>query len=164
MILDLKKVFLEEDETLPFACDLDLSETEIGGYHPFISPVKVKGFVRHEAGAAFFQAETEFVFCIPCDRCAEEIKKEYRYTFQHMLAPVLNDEDHDLYLQIEGYQLDVDELLRADILLELPSKYLCKPDCRGLCPKCGKNLNSGSCDCNTHQIDPRLEVLKQLID
>ena len=60
--------------------------------------------------------------------------------------------------------MDLDELIRTDILLELPTKFLCKEDCKGLCPTCGKNLNEGACNCQTHQIDPRLEVLKQLID
>lgn len=86
------------------------------------------------------------------------------YTFAHDLVLSLENEDDDSYIQIENYKLDLDELMRADILLELPTKFLCKEDCKGLCPVCGKNLNEGSCDCNLHQIDPRLEVLKKLID
>lgn len=164
MVLDLKDVFLNEGEILPFSCEIDLSSTDINGVYPFVSPVKAEGSVRNQAGAALLEARVSFDFCIPCDRCTEEIKKRYEYSFRHLLTPKLNDEDNDSYLEIEGYRLDVDELLRSDILLELPTKYLCKADCRGLCPKCGKNLNSGSCDCNLHQIDPRLEVLKQLID
>ena len=76
----------------------------------------------------------------------------------------LNEEDNDSYIEVQDYQLDLDELIRADILLELPTKFLCSPDCKGLCPKCGRNLNEGPCGCNTHQMDPRLEVLKKLID
>ena len=76
----------------------------------------------------------------------------------------IRDRDSDAYIQVDSGSLDLDELLRADILLELPTKYLCREDCKGLCAVCGKNLNDGPCNCNLHQIDPRLEVLKQLID
>ena len=55
-------------------------------------------------------------------------------------------------------------LLRDDILLELPTKFLCKPDCKGLCSQCGQNLNLGDCGCNQRRIDPRLEVLQQFFN
>lgn len=77
----------------------------------------------------------------------------------------MEEEDNDDYILVdESFKLDLDELLRSDILLELPYKYLCREDCKGLCPSCGKNLNEGPCSCNLHQVDPRLEVLKKLID
>ena len=76
----------------------------------------------------------------------------------------MNDEENDTLLLVENESIELDDLLREDILLELPTKFLCKPDCKGLCPGCGKNLNEGKCDCSARQVDPRLEVLKQLID
>ena len=51
----------------------------------------------------------------------------------------------------------------ADLVLELPLRYLCKPDCKGLCCRCGKNLNDGPCGCQK-EIDPRLAALRQLLD
>ena len=74
------------------------------------------------------------------------------------------EEDDDVIQIGPERTLDLDELLRSDILLELPYKYLCSEDCKGLCASCGKNLNEGPCGCNLHQVDPRLEVLKKLID
>ena len=59
------------------------------------------------------------------------------------------EEDSGEYIQVDDYKLDLDELIRTDILLELPTKFLCKEDCKGLCPTCGKNLNEGACDCQT---------------
>ena len=75
----------------------------------------------------------------------------------------LSEESGDDYIEAPDYKLDTDALLRDDILLELPSKFLCKESCKGLCPKCGKNLNEGPCNCNTNETDPRLAVLKQLL-
>ena len=57
--------------------------------------------------------------------------------------------------------MDLDELVRADLLLELPTKVLCREDCKGLCPKCGKDLNFGPCDCKK-EIDPRWQALSDL--
>ena len=59
--------------------------------------------------------------------------------------------------------LDLSDLLREELLLFFPTKMLCKPDCKGLCCKCGKNLNDGPCDCQK-DVDPRLESLLQLLD
>ncbi len=164
MILDLKKIFSNDNESLSFEYQLDLTSTDINGFYPFVSPLAVKGTVQNHSGSAQLEANVSFDFSIPCDRCATQINTHYQYTFHHVLVLSLNDEENDFYIQVENYQLDLDELLRADVLLELPTKYLCKPDCKGLCPVCGKNLNDGKCDCNMHQVDPRLEVLKQLID
>ena len=59
---------------------------------------------------------------------------------------------------------DAGELVREDIILSLPYRFLCREDCKGLCPVCGKNLNTGSCGCRSGKVDPRLEILKKLID
>ena len=70
--------------------------------------------------------------------------------------------DYDLRV-IEGDELDLDELIYSDIILLTPTKFLCKEDCKGLCPTCGKNLNEGDCACAKQQTDPRLEALRQLL-
>ena len=75
----------------------------------------------------------------------------------------LNHEDEDRFILVEQGQLDVDELVVSDILLSLPMKHLCLPDCKGLCPTCGRNLNEGPCGCKK-PIDPRLEALGKLLE
>ena len=70
----------------------------------------------------------------------------------------------DDYIEAPDYMLDTDALLRDDILLELPSKFLCKDSCKGLCPKCGKNLNMGRCGCPEKEPDPRLAALSKLLE
>jgi uncharacterized protein len=75
----------------------------------------------------------------------------------------LNADYSDEYTLADNDNIDLSVLLREDILLELPSKVLCKTNCKGICAVCGKNLNDGSCSCNKHMIDPRLEKLKELL-
>ena len=164
MLLDLRRVFVEEVKELPFSGTFDLSDTEIGGVHPFVSPVAFSGTVKPFAGEAQMEATVSFTFEVPCDRCTEIIRREFRYEFSHMLVRKLNQEDNDDYIVVEDEKIDVEALLRDDILLELPSKNLCREDCRGLCPLCGKNLNDGACGCQTKAVDPRLEVLKEWLN
>ena len=73
MLLDLRKVFENDDEILAFRDTLDLSDIEISGSYPFVSPVFATGQVKSLAGAAQMTVKVEFDFSIPCDRCAEQI-------------------------------------------------------------------------------------------
>ena len=84
-------------------------------------------------------------------------------SFTHVLVTELSNEDDDSYLVVEDGLLDIEELVVSDILLALPSKFLCKTDCKGLCPVCGTNLNDSECSCEKKQFDPRLEALKELL-
>lgn len=164
MILDLKKIFVDSQERLTFQTSMDLSDVDLNGAKPFLTPVSANGTVFTRAGAAVLEAVCTYGFSIPCDRCLEPVGGCQEKHFSHVLVRSLENEDNDTYIEVRDEQLDVDELLRADILLDLPTKFLCKPDCQGLCSSCGQNLNNGPCNCNMHQIDPRLEVLKKLID
>lgn len=164
MLLDFKKVFSGDLETLSFDYEMNLSSVDINGYFPFISPVRVSGMVKGHEGFAQLDVAVSFDFSMPCDRCTKMVRQKYDYTFSHVVVLSLEKDDDEDYVEARDYKIDLDELMRADILLELPSKFLCREDCKGLCPYCGKNLNEGKCQCNTHQIDPRLEVLKKLID
>ena len=70
----------------------------------------------------------------------------------------------DEYAVIEDGKLDLDEAIREELLLSFPMRILCQEDCPGLCPKCGKPKRLGDCGCPTWEPDPRLAVLKQLLD
>ena len=87
------------------------------------------------------------------------IDQRFDYTFSHKLIQSLEEEYNDDYIETPDLSLDLDELTSSDILLELPSKFLCKGDCQGLCQKCGHNLNLGDCGCNRKEVDPRLAIL-----
>ena len=60
-------------------------------------------------------------------------------------------------------KLDVDGLIYSEVVVNLPMKHLCKDDCEGICPKCGKDLNEGDCGCPAKEIDPRLQALADLL-
>ena len=71
------------------------------------------------------------------------------------------DEDSDEFIVVEDRRLDVDALVNEDVYLSLPYRMLCQPDCKGLCPVCGADLNEGPCSCEK-PADPRWDALKDL--
>ena len=74
------------------------------------------------------------------------------------------EESADEYIVIEDGKLMIDDAIREELMIDFPRKLLCSDDCEGLCPKCGKPKREGDCGCVTKEIDPRLEVLKKLLD
>ena len=75
-------------------------------------------------------------------------------------AAVSEDEDECL----RGYQADVDDLVYNEISVNWPMKILCRPDCKGICRVCGRDLNEGACECDTFIPDPRLAVIKDIFN
>lgn len=163
MILELKKVFLNENEHLTVSTELDLtSDSTKNGSFP--ETVKAQINVVNHAGVVVFETDVSFRYCFSCARCCEYFDRELTYRFSHILVTDPIEDNGSDYIEAPDYMLDTDALLRDDILLELPSKFLCKDSCKGLCPKCGKNLNKGKCDCTEKEIDPRLAVLSKLLE
>ena len=165
MLIDLKKYFSGEDISQRIDYTMDLSDVEMDGYKTFVSPVQISGEIRAFASSAELRVDVRYAYSMPCNRCLTETRKELHHSISHVLVNKLNDEeDFDDYIVVEGEKLDLDELIYSDIILLTPSKYVCKEDCKGLCPVCGQNLNEGDCTCQKQQTDPRLEALRQLLN
>ena len=164
MLLQLKDVFLSEGERLEVSYSLPMHDIDINGDYPFKSPVEITAAAANRAGLVELEVKAVFDYTARCDRCFEELVKHMEYTFTHGLASELMDDENDDYIETPDFTLELDEVVISDILLNLPSKNLCREDCRGLCPKCGANLNLEKCGCSSEAADPRLEILKQLLD
>lgn len=161
MILDLKDIFINQKDRLQVSYSKDLLSSE--SLYENVSCVNIDAEVTNSAGVVKLNLNISFSYDAPCDRCAVNLHKDYKNSFNHILV-LQCTEDKDDYIVIENYSLDLDLLARDDILLDKPSKILCSNDCKGLCPKCGVNRNYEKCNCKSYQVDPRLEVLKQFID
>ncbi len=128
-----------------------------------IKSIDVKGKVFNRTGIVSLEVNAVYELDTLCDRCAAPVKRNEELAIAHFLVSELNDEDNDEYYLVEDMNLNLDELVREDILLSLPTKILCREDCKGICPYCGTNLNEKQCDCKK-PVDPRLEALKQFLD
>jgi uncharacterized protein len=107
---------------------------------------------------------------LECTRCLSAFQTTTRFEIEEEFRPTLDilsgarlpqDPDQDIATLIdERHILDLAEVVRQDLLLSLPPSPVCRPDCRGLCPHCGQDLNEASCDCHAEAIDPRWAALK----
>ncbi|MBQ7580272.1 MAG: DUF177 domain-containing protein [Clostridia bacterium] len=163
MFIELEPIFNNLGEELSFEYELDLSECEYGGVFPFKAPVMVKGVVKNTAGIVEMNANVKVFYDGFCDRCAESVKREFDFDFSHTLVSSLNNEENDELMLIEDMRFELDSLITEDVFLSLPTKILCSDDCKGLCSRCGANLNLGACGCRK-EIDPRLAALKELLE
>ena len=164
MLLQCRSLFVGEVKRLPIDTELDFSQVEYQGVCPIPDPVHVVGEITVSAGVVQLSARASFVFHGRCDRCLGAFERSYDVPLEHILVNTLEDEENDDYILLDQYKLDLADLTLADMMLELPYKSLCREDCRGLCPMCGKNLNEGLCGCTRQSVDPRLDVLRQLLE
>jgi uncharacterized protein len=108
---------------------------------------------------------------LSCSRCLEPFRFPVEAAFDQRYLPqpeVSADDEAEVAeedLETSFYrddEIDLNELLREQFYLTLPMKPLCREQCKGLCPQCGTNLNTGTCDCGPAWEDPRLAPLKEL--
>lgn len=164
MLFELKSVFQNDGEEKQVEYNLVLSGLDIDGVYPFKTPVVVTAKATNRASLITLVIDAHFDYSRDCDRCGEPYTREMNMSFEHKLVQTLADEGNDDYIETPDFTLELDDVVISDILLSLPSKNLCRDDCKGLCQICGQNLNNGECSCDKRQTDPRLEILKQLID
>lgn len=160
---NVRRVFTREVTHMPIEDSLDLSELTFQNACPFPTPVQVKGTVDGAGSVVLLRMTVSYTYNGQCDRCLTPVKRNGSFTAEHVLV-TSTEEDSDDLVVVDQFMLDLDELVADDIWMELPSKCLCRPDCQGLCPKCGKNLNDGPCGCSGKETDPRLAALAALLE
>lgn len=120
-------------------------------------------FTNVEKGKVRVTGNAGFTFKAHCDRCLEEVPVVLSLDFNRLVtSPETEDEEADDLGFMEGYQLDVEAFMRNEILLNWPAKILCDEGCKGICPKCGQNLNIRDCGCDTFVPDPRMAVIQDI--
>ncbi|MCY7377056.1 MAG: DUF177 domain-containing protein [Pyrinomonadaceae bacterium] len=165
-LISLEKSVLDFDYSfLPESIDLEGEEAKLK------NTVKVqgkltKGIVQITVSGEIF-AEIE----IECTRCLQPIEQKLHVPFRtefitaenYTAAKEAELQANDLDAAVfEGDKIDLTELVREQILLNLPEQIFCKEDCRGLCDQCSANRNLIDCNCNNKEIDPRWAALKNL--
>lgn len=123
-------------------------------------------FSNIEEGKAMIKASGSITLQMQCDRCLSDITSTLTLNFaREVLSPdQVTEESAGEQLFLREYSLDIDDLINNEILLSLPTKVLCKQDCKGICMKCGQNLNLGECGCDTFVPDPRMVAIKDIFN
>ena len=172
--LDLEKESLQIHESIaPGVIDYAVDITQVG-------PMPVDGradlIVEHRGAHEFvndirIRAAFNGSFEVLCARCVEPVPVPLAGDFDLIFRPsdadaeageraITVDETEIGYYEESG--LSLEDVVREQVLLSLPGRTLCTPDCKGLCPSCGQNLNSASCNCDKAAADPRWNALAGL--
>ena len=146
MKVDITSVLKNSDERIDFDYPADFSELELAD------------------GAVTLEFCITGVLTLRCDRCASEYELPVSCPFSAMVSADSEQEESEKLVVAQGNVLDIGELAQMALLLWMPTKQLCREDCRGLCPICGANLNEGECGCDRRRVDPRLEGLKKFLE
>ncbi|MBE6949672.1 MAG: DUF177 domain-containing protein [Ruminococcaceae bacterium] len=163
MRLDLREIINIPGKSIAFEYAPPIEEIEFVSVARVCPGASVKGSVRNSAGVLLLTAELQADLECICARCLDEFPKHLNQHIESVLAEEVQDEGNtDIYL-LEGDYVDLDEVILTAFVLNMEQRFLCHEDCKGLCDKCGKNLNEGPCDCRA-EIDPRLAVLGQLLE
>ncbi|MBO7148513.1 MAG: DUF177 domain-containing protein [Clostridia bacterium] len=166
MKLDLRKLLSGETDRIEIDYTLDSSELPEFDDVTFENEVRVKGELTNNGGYMRLSLTSSISYDSICARCLKPVHDTVNIDFEKTVCAQgdLQNTDNDDYVEIEDGMLDIDEALIEDMILNFPLKILCDKDCKGLCPKCGIDLNTGSCSCVTKEIDPRLAVLLKFFD
>jgi uncharacterized protein len=131
----------------------DLSVESISGKLTFLRTDE--GILGY--GALAVDIETE------CARCAESVRNTVEIELEEYFGPVadISPGDQVSPIDVNGY-INLHPILRDLVIVCTPMQILCRTDCKGLCPRCGIDLNQGQCECELGDVDPRLAVLKMI--
>ncbi|HEU0252422.1 MAG TPA: DUF177 domain-containing protein [Pyrinomonadaceae bacterium] len=136
-------------------------------------PAAVSGKVRLAGNEVFVSGHIETRAQVECDRCLQPVELPVSADFaleyisgadyESSAAAELTEDELSVSV-FDGEAIDVDEIVKEQVLLTVPTRMLCREDCKGICPECGTDRNTGECNCVTNDIDPRWAALKNLTE
>ena len=149
--------------------ELELDEERV----TLATPPRVTGRIQLSDSKVTIRAEATAELQVECDRCLKPLSIPVSTTFEvEYVTPDIYKAgqaaellDEDLSLSVfDGEVIDIDELVREQLLLVLPVQILCQDECKGLCPECGGDRNLADCKCQEVEIDPRWAGLKEIVN
>ena len=162
MFLNLREIIEMPGGSVPFECELDVGRLDFPSIGSYDAPPHAVGRVYNEAGVLHLTGTVKAGMTCLCDRCGAEFHKSKTTELCAVIVEENPEDDPELFV-LDGDGVELGEILETLFILDMDMKLLCREDCRGLCSRCGKNLNLGTCTCKK-QIDPRFAVLEQLLD
>ena len=168
MLINLSELFTSEGKEKNYTLDIEMTHVQTQDGSCRI--VDQKPVLLHISNAGnrtlILTGEAEFALMIPCGRCLEPVKVPFHLDIERTLDMNQSEEERienlDEQPYLKGYHLDVDQLVGDELVLNLPMKVLCKEDCKGICNRCGANLNHETCDCDRSSLDPRMSVIQDI--
>lgn len=168
MKLDISSLLRGETAVIEFEFDLAAEGMKDV---TFSEEAHVVGRVTDNGGYIQLKLNAEVPFITQCARCMAEVRDIFRTEMDLTVAAEGTVSDEELEENMDEYAIavngciDIDEQVREALILDFPMRFLCREDCPGLCPVCGKRKADGDCGCSDKkEVDPRLAVLQSIID
>ncbi len=162
VVNSINKVTTEE-----LTLEMSTFESKLGTF-PILkkSPIALR-IENQENASVLISGSVDMTIAIPCDRCLEDIPTDIHFDIDKKLSindGTLVDDEMEETDYLIGFELDVERLVYAEILVNWPMKVLCKDDCKGICKVCGMNLNKGTCSCQKTELDPRMARVQDIFN
>ncbi len=163
MVIQMAQLYGKNGASMPVSVVEQLKDlTAYPNVVGFMEPVKIEGILRNESEIFVLEVKGETKVSLACDRCLAPVAIEISFNIEERFSHTgREDEETETF---SGDQIDLADYVQRGILGALPMKVLCREDCQGLCPVCGKDLNEGDCGCDTTELDPRFESLRALFN
>ena len=158
---------INQEMTQTAEITLDMFSSRLGDF-PISRKAPVELHICNQENAAVLISGTvDIEVMIPCARCLEEVPTSICFDIDKKLRieeDGLVDDEMEQPDYLIGFELDVDKLVYAEILVNWPMRVLCKDDCKGICKVCGMNLNKGTCSCDSFVPDPRMAAFQDIFN
>ena len=168
MILNLSDVLSEQHKAIRESVPIEMTsfKSEMGMYNiTDTTPLELSVEYAGER-KLWIRGKGEITAVAPGDRCLDDVEVKVELEFEHKITTDTEAEDQSEELDennyIDGYSLDVEQLVYNELLTGWPTKILCSDDCKGICNVCGQNLNRGTCNCEDTSLDPRMSVIRDV--
>jgi uncharacterized protein len=147
--------------------DFDINEklpslNNIRDGYRFTEAIRFKGRIVNNKGILRLKGNLKAHYMTVCSRCVKPLDREINIDIAEEIVNLdkAKDTDKENIYTFSGGYLYVDRIIQDNTILSLPMREICSPECKGICPKCGKDLNEETCRCKEDNIDMRLEALK----
>lgn len=168
MLINLSELFSLEGKEKTYTPDIemDIYHGPNGDYEAASKEKAVLRIINLGDRKLELEGKAKLTLVIPCDRCLDPVEVPLEFDIVRTLD--LNESEEERVEELDeqpyliGYNLDVDQLVRDELILNLPMKVLCSENCKGICNRCGTNLNHETCDCDTRSLDPRMAVIQDI--
>lgn len=159
-MIDISKLLRRNDNKEELQTEFNIKEIE-HNYDTimFEGPIIFSGIITNINKIVTVEGDIEFKFKINCYSCNDEFEYMQKMNIKETFMQSPNEDEYPILSE----QIDLEQAIKDNLILRLPTRFLCKEDCKGICQDCGKNLNNGKCNCTDSKIDPRFEKLRQLL-
>lgn len=164
MIIDLSDIIKDYGGRMNVSTSIEMDDTDfLGESFKFQKPLNIEGSIVNNTKSLEFSAKVEGEMQVHCARCSKPFIVPVKFRMNEILISEDGDSANDEAIVLSGEELDISDIVMNSFLMSVSGKYLCKDDCKGLCSKCGADLNNGDCGCDNEEIDPRWADLQKIM-